>query len=1633
MEGKLLQKVIAFVLVLCLTATNFIFVATSTVYAITADAELEGGNIVFKAYFKEGDSQVTSKTASISEGATLYLSLDLKAGKLEDGKIKIDNANFKMENVDSKYARVNAEEKEIILNDIDYTDTEKGAIEIALPVTFEEEEKIPTSYFSMENRITLSGKYTNSSEKSISSEPIKTTLTWTELDDIELTYSPAVEKIIYLDNATLVQVSVSSNYKDKYFPKETETVSINVPKVDDVIPSYTVLVNGNKIDNAEIVAPVNSQEISYTNNFVKNDEIVWNKSGDVYKVIYLYDGITKLGEPLDFTATVQKKLFNRDMGEKKTVTVSSNVPKGNIATAYAKSLSADVYKGYMYANVGETEYSETYKMEISYVDEVTPTLEFAEDSFETENGKISTNNKTVYKDLEISKDGLKRILGTKGNVTITLDNDITKTIDSTTSDKDGIISVDTENSHSLKLVVKNAENEGELEITANKAIQGNANYEKQVLNAIKSVETIIKSYSLNGESASEASAKTELKETVTEATLSVNNESKENIFSTTNLNKVEFLATLKTGTMDTDLLKSPTVKITLPAEVTEANITSVSALYAEEELTVSSAEVIEENGEKVIVVKLDGEQLSYDNKFIEGIKLTINTEITLNDMATSRDASITMKYTNENSINKEYETTQDVSIQAPYGLITKSNIEANFEVEKPTEKFEATIINNYGKDVENISIVGTIPTKESKENFESEIKDSFEATFSIDTAIKKELGDIIEIKYSKDGESWDSDYEDAKYYKLEITNNKLAAGERLDISYKFDISQVQTNFKVAYTYDGTLKADKLKPSTTVKGTPKVEEDPTQEEPEQEEPNEEEPKTPEVVEEENEKLSAKMAATIGSNKLKDGENVYEGQAIRYTVQIKNNTSEDIENVKLVGNHENANIFEFVTIQQMNTAKSDEMKDFTTQQEAEGKSVKEENIGTIKANGTVTVSYQIRVKENVETLKNKITITADDVDDIKIESENAVKAAELKLEISNNRAKEYPVSKDMVVPNVIKVTNISDKDKENIMVTVKIPEEFTLFRVTGEDNNDNFEILSQENNTLVLKINKITAGVAEEILVLLQVKESNPSRSTVQVNFFATLNDVTYISNEVPIGIKEYVSTEMKAEQTTNIKGDTVQTGDKLIFTISIENISDVEDQIMVTDYVPDAAEVKKVYYIQDGKTTEIADVEDNQVVEVINVKAGEKVEVVIETEVNEELTGKEEIENYATIAGTFLEDEIKTNTVTYKLQSNIKSESSKEDEEESESEKGSAIDGTINEDEDEDKTEIEGTVNVKSSISGLVWLDENKDGIRQSSEKLLSGIKVSLADSTEGKFVQDENGKKLEVTTDNKGEYVFENLERGKYIVVFTYDNTKYRNTEYQSKKATKETNSDIITTKIDSKEDTLKYGLTDTLELSEESIENIDAGLVENEIFDLSLNKYVTKLTVQNSAGTTVKQYNKEQLAKLEINSKVIAGSTVLVEYTMEVKNEGELAGYVNEIIDYIPSDLTFSSEINKDWYVSTDGNLHTAALSNTIINPGETKTITLTLVKRMTDSNAGVTINKAEIAKSSNEYSIPDIDSKAGNEKQGEDDMSTAEVIISINTGIAYTIGIIVGILAITATGITVIYMKRRKEASHE
>lgn len=779
----------------------------------------------------------------------------------------------------------------------------------------------------------------------------------------------------------------------------------------------------------------------------------------------------------------------------------------------------------------------------------------------------------------------------------------------------------------------------------------------------------------------------------------------------------------------------------------------------------------------------------------------------------------------------------------------------------------------------------------------------------------------------------------------------------------------------------------------------------------------------TVEEKTDKIKVTMSAVSAGVDLKDGDQINAGQTVTYTYIVENLTNNNLENVKLTVNHDGtAKIYEDVT------EKDDLQKDFTAEKLTD-KTSKVFDLQTIlpKAKAEPIV-YQVRANEDATELKSKATVSAKDVDSVIINKTNKVKQAELELELRTSIPKEYSSEKNVLNQNILTIKNKTSELLENVEVTVNIPEEYTVSQLAAYGENSDDFVISKEKtnkNTLTFIIKKLAAKNTKQYRLALDMKEANPTRESVTYSYSAQVKENTYYSNEVTVNLSKKPTSSLQVGQVAYVKEgtennttkDTVKTGDEVVYAVAIKNVGTSRDIITITDAVPDAAVIQKASYKIGDKTTQIKDIKNNKIMQSVILNPNEVATLTIETKIDEAKTGREEITNKASIIGTLLNKEVTTKETTYKLEANMQ--------------KPSTPDTPVNPSEDpvkpnpgEDPQQPTDVVTTKNSISGIAWVDTNKNGIRESGEKVLPELKVMLINTKTNKFVTDENGSKLEAKTDSNGKYIFENIEEGSYMVVFVYDNLKYRNTEYQVTSASENTNSDIITGTISTDSNSTIYAMTDKLELKDKSLEHIDAGFIENEIFDLKLNKYISKITVQNSSGTVVKQYNKEQLAKVEIDAKLLASSTVLVEYTLEVKNEGELAGYANEIVDYMPKEMSFSSEINKDWYKSTDGNVHTTALAKEIINPGETKQVVLTLTKAMTENNTGVTTNKAEITKSSNELSIPD--------KDTEDNSSTAEVIVSIRTGIEFTIGIIIAIIAITTTGI-VVYTKKRKEASHE
>ena len=212
----------------------------------------------------------------------------------------------------------------------------------------------------------------------------------------------------------------------------------------------------------------------------------------------------------------------------------------------------------------------------------------------------------------------------------------------------------------------------------------------------------------------------------------------------------------------------------------------------------------------------------------------------------------------------------------------------------------------------------------------------------------------------------------------------------------------------------------------------------------------------------------------------------------------------------------------------------------------------------------------------------------------------------------------------------------------------------------------------------------------------------------------------------------------------------------------------------------------------------------------------------------------------------------------------------------------------------------------------------------------------------------------------------------------------------------------------------------------EDGEDDIDIEKVKVSYFDLALKKIITKVTMTLDGETTVEETghtfedNPEEVVKIELGNHKINDSTIKFTYQIRITNEGNKAGYAYEIKDYIPEGLEFVAEDNENWVLSQDGKtVTTDALADTLLQPGESATVEITLRWINGHDNLGVKTNWAEISEDSDD----DIDSTPDNFEEGEDDIDDASVVLSIVTGVGgHYLGVITTVLVILGTGIILI-----------
>ena len=193
--------------------------------------------------------------------------------------------------------------------------------------------------------------------------------------------------------------------------------------------------------------------------------------------------------------------------------------------------------------------------------------------------------------------------------------------------------------------------------------------------------------------------------------------------------------------------------------------------------------------------------------------------------------------------------------------------------------------------------------------------------------------------------------------------------------------------------------------------------------------------------------------------------------------------------------------------------------------------------------------------------------------------------------------------------------------------------------------------------------------------------------------------------------------------------------------------------------------------------------------------------------------------------------------------------------------------------------------------------------------------------------------------------------------------------------------------------------------------DDLDKEFVKVKYFDLALKKWVSKAIIIDEDGTQTVQEtghtgdeDPEPPAKVDLGRRDINKVTVKFEFQIKITNEGEIAGYAKEITDYIPEGLRFVQEDNPDWYTREPLNgrerVATKLLENTLLQPGESATVSILLTWINGQDNMGLKTNIAEISQDYNDSNTPDIDSVPDNFKEDEDDIDDAPVMLTVALG---------------------------------
>lgn len=1568
---------------------------------------------------------------------TINRALDKKDEISEDMFDRDNTIKFTGTYVNAKGEEV-AVKKDIVVHTSWTASTAKAKLD------YEITKYIPYSANNVSKLITQ-GKITSYVENSVL--PIKNT-------NIEVNAPKINNK--YPETVTVVANSTNATNGDA----NGDNFSKNNWSYDSTTGKITITVNNNAVNG----------KIQWAKNTADEFIVTYIYSSDVYEAVK--DSVTRV----TYDASSSMNLYVKSGVNKVSAHVDGyedQTKKIGDIVEFTSNATQSISKGYIYNNKNaadenkkETEYVAQYTAHVSYADVIDAiVLKQDVDKFVTANGSEQSTtvggvNYAYNKTLAISKQEFNKVFGENGEITILNEAGTTlATINKDTEVKDNKIVVNLVpfNTNSITIKTSKPQAEGNVIFEITKALAKNIEYSTSQLKSFTQIKTQVTGTAKNSDIdivSTESTKNVDLTEPTQKASITTSNNRLSTIVKNEN---VEIKVTLENDSADDTMYTNPKIKITFPENIETINVKDCK-VYFDDELEIDEDSIMfYENGDgtKTLELKLKGTQTKYNNVAAKGATVVLTTDITLNTLTPTTNTQITAEITNGDSTVTNVAT--DVKYIAPSGVVTTNSMTGyngdekieviNGESQKaliPTkaEQKEVTytmnVINNYENTLDHVVVLGRTPFKDNKD-VSTSLSLGSNITMPLASGITVTGVDAskVTIYYSENGEAttdlsnsqngWTTsvtDYTKIKSYMIVLNEDyAMNGGDTFTFTYKATLpanldydQEVYENYGVFFNNNKTSGTITDKAIATKIGFT----------------------TGSIA-----KLDAKLISTIG-----EGASVKSGEILEYELTINNTGVVDAENttveIKLPpelsfipqdGDDYTYKVpedeeYDESRYEELLNLPENEVIDLTKYenliselQQYEDNDVDSEvlkiNLGKITANSTLKKTLKFRAQSD-ETKKVELKATVGYSDMISVET-NTVSNIIEKVYFDTQIGSKYKSLKEGETYSFQIALRSSqynyefenesvDNSRKNTVVTITLPDEleYDSIKLTrfNEDTFEEDDITSTANvkvsgRKVTVKVGDVDGERGKTLIINTKVgklaNEVYKKEVTITSNIKAD-NTETENIDDISVTINK---PGINVTQASNIpEGTTISVGEDFVYTFTIQNLSDIYlNDVEFTDALPTEVTFKYLEIVyEDGTIDSSFDINsDGSINTKFYLSAGQKVTINVHVVANS-IENDTEISNKAKFTHEDI-GEVETNSVSHTVKHFEKTD--------------------VNVDPDDNHKETR-------KVIGTVWVDANKDGVKDANEQRVSGVKVLLLNNNTSNIAMDSNNEQCITTTGTDGSYMFNNVPQGKYSVIFFYDSANYSPTTYKKSGVSDEQNSDAIDKTVNYEGKDQIAAVTEEIVLADTNQFNIDLGIVEDAKFDLKLDKVVQAITVNNGKNTKEHVYN-SKLAKLDFESKYANTSSMVVEYKFTITNEGGIAGYVKKLADYLPEELKFNSELNKDWYEGKDGVIYNASLANTIINPGESKEVTLILTKNMNgDDDFGLINNSAEIYETSNDYGALDIDSTPGNKATNEDDYSTANVLTSVKTGdvVIYTT-LIITIITIVGVGI---YMIKKK-----